>query len=48
MWAGKSEEGSYGNMVVISTKDSPLTDKMWAIADSGARFYLYAHMDKIV
>lgn len=47
MWAGKSEEGSYGNMVVISTKDSPLTDKMWAIADSGARFYLYAHMESV-
>lgn len=47
MWAGKSEEGSYGNMVVISDKDSPLTDKMWHIKEDGATFYLYAHMESV-
>lgn len=47
MWAGTSREKSYGNVVVISTKDSPLTNDIWAIADSGARFYLYAHMESV-
>lgn len=47
MWAGKSEEGTYGNMVVISDRDSPLTDRMWHIAEDGATFYLYAHMESV-
>lgn len=47
MWAGKSEEGSFGNVVVISTKDTQLTDRLWAIQESGTTFYLYAHMSSV-
>lgn len=47
MWAGKSKEESFGNVVIISTKDSPLSNGIWGIQDSGATFYLYAHMSSV-